>query len=195
MTPEDASREAGGDRLSLLMRSAQEGRSTAYAQLLSEIAPLIRREVRRRRRNLPAADVEDLVQDVLLSLHSVRATYDPARPFLPWLLAIAHNRIIDGTRRQIRRSANEVLVDELPETFADEATNRQAEPYGDPEALRQAMQRLPPGQKLALEMVKLREMSLKEAAAATGMSVAALKIAVHRGVGALRKALNSGTRP
>jgi RNA polymerase sigma-70 factor (ECF subfamily) len=41
-------------------------------------------------------------------------------------------------------------------------------------------------------MVKLREMSLKEASAASGMSVAALKVAVHRGIGALRKALQAG---
>jgi RNA polymerase sigma-70 factor (ECF subfamily) len=191
MEPETAAPGAP-DRLSLLMRAAQEGQSAAYAELLTEITPLLRREVRRRRRTSSPQDVEDLVQDVLLSLHVVRGTYDPARPFLPWLMAIAHNRVIDGTRRQIRRSAHEVTVPELPETFADEAANRQTEPYGDPEALRHAMQQLPPGQRLALEMVKLREMSLKEAAASTGMSVAALKIAVHRGVGALRKALNAG---
>jgi RNA polymerase sigma-70 factor (ECF subfamily) len=195
MTAEREAENRAGDQLSLLMRRAQEGHSDAYAILLAEIVPLLRREVRRRRRMLPPQDIEDLVQDVLLSLHAVRATYDPGRPFLPWLMAIAHNRIIDGARRQIRRNANEVLVDELPETFADEATNRQIEAYGDAEALRHAMQQLPPGQRLALEMVKLREMSLKEAAASTGMSVAALKIAVHRGIGALRKVLNAGTRP
>jgi RNA polymerase sigma-70 factor (ECF subfamily) len=44
-------------------------------------------------------------------------------------------------------------------------------------------------------MVKLREMSLKEASATTGMSIAALKIAVHRGIGALRKALDAGGKP
>jgi RNA polymerase sigma-70 factor (ECF subfamily) len=185
----------GGDRLSLLMRGAQDGDAAAYAELLTEITPLLRREVRRRRQFWTAQDVEDLVQDVLLSLHAVRATYDPARPFLPWLIAITHNRIIDGTRRQIRRNANEVTVDELPETFADDAANRQADPYGDPEALRRAMQQLPPGQRQAVEMVKLREMSLKEASAASGMSVAALKVAVHRGIATLRKALNAGDGP
>jgi len=41
-------------------------------------------------------------------------------------------------------------------------------------------------------MLKLREMSLKEAAAASGLSVAALKVAVHRGMKALRKVLSSG---
>jgi RNA polymerase sigma-70 factor (ECF subfamily) len=36
-------------------------------------------------------------------------------------------------------------------------------------------------------MLKLEEMSLKEAAAASGMSVAALKVATHRGLKSLRK--------
>lgn len=185
-------REREGDRLSALMRQAQDGNSAAYASLLDEIAPLIRREVRRRRRMLSAADVEDQVQDILLSLHLVRATYDPARPFLPWLMAIAHNRIVDGIRRQIRRSAREVAVPELPETSGEDQTNRVAEGYGDREALRRAMKDLPRGQRLAIEMVKLKEMSLKEASASTGMSVAALKVAIHRGVGALRRALKAG---
>ena len=39
-------------------------------------------------------------------------------------------------------------------------------------------------------MLKLRQMSLKEASpAASGMSIGALKISVHRGIAALRKVL------
>jgi RNA polymerase sigma factor (sigma-70 family) len=180
-----------GDHLARLMQRAQAGDSAAYVELLRETTPLLRSDIRRRRRFLPPQDVEDLVQDVLLSLHVVRATYDPARPFLPWLMAIAHNRMVDGIRRQVRRSAHEVAVEAPPETFADDAANIPEEAYGDPEALRLALQRLPQGQRTAIEMVKLREMSLKEASAASGMSVAALKVAVHRGIGALRKALNA----
>jgi RNA polymerase sigma-70 factor (ECF subfamily) len=63
--------------------------------------------------------------------------------------------------------------------------------YGDPQALTQAMEQLPPGQRQAVELLKLREMSLKEAAAASGTSVGALKVAVHRGIAALRKALGA----
>jgi RNA polymerase sigma-70 factor (ECF subfamily) len=48
---------------------------------------------------------------------------------------------------------------------------------------------LPAGQRVAIEAVKLREMSLKEAAAATGTSIGALKVSVHRGIKALRTAL------
>jgi RNA polymerase sigma-70 factor (ECF subfamily) len=180
-----------GEQYALLMQRAQDGDSSAYAELLAEITPLLRRTIRHRRRTLQPQDVEDLVQEVLLSLHVVRATYDPSRPFLPWLMAITHNRIVDGIRKQVRRGANEVTVEHLPETFPDAAANTLDGTYGDPEALRQAVQRLPQGQRTAIEMVKIREMSLKEASAASGMSVAALKVAVHRGIGALRKALNA----
>jgi RNA polymerase sigma-70 factor (ECF subfamily) len=177
------------------MQRAQEGDSAAYSELLTELVPLLRRQIRHRRRMLQPQDIEDLVQEVLLSLHAVRNTYDPSRSFLPWLMAIAHNRMVDGIRRQVRRSANEVTVEQLPETFPDAATNTIDTAYGDPEALRRAVQGLPPGQRVAIEMVKMKEMSLKEASAASGMSVPALKVAVHRGMGALRKALNAEGKP
>jgi RNA polymerase sigma factor (sigma-70 family) len=155
-----------GRRLADLMRSTQDGDHSAYVQLLVEVTPLLRQTIRRHRHFLQPADVEDLVQDILLSLHAVRATYDPGRPFLPWLLAIARNRMADGARRYVRRSANEVAVEQLPVTFAEDEAKVPDEGYSDPEALRQAMQRLPRGQREAIEMLKLREMSLREAAAA-----------------------------
>ena len=64
-----------------------------------------------------------------------------------------------------------------------------SEGFGDPEALEQAIQELPPGQRSAIKLLKLREMSLKEAATATGTSVGALKVATHRAMLALRKRL------
>lgn len=173
-------------RLQSLMRAVQNGDSVSYGLLLREVVPLIRGVVRRQRGFLPAADIEDLVQDVMLSLHSVRATYDPVRPFVPWLMAIARNRLADGGRRHARLRANEIAVEKLPETFFQADANRQDEAFGDPEALRQAMARLPEGQRKALDLVKLKEMSLKEASEASGMSVPALKVAVHRAIKALR---------
>jgi RNA polymerase sigma-70 factor (ECF subfamily) len=153
--------------------------------------PVIRRRVRQRRAFLQTQDVEDLVQDVLVSIHAVRATYDPDRPFLPWLMAIARNRLADGARRHARVSANEITVENLPETFSGATTNRHPETYGDPQALRRAIDQLPAGQRKAIELLKLREASLREAAALTGMSINALKIAVHRGMKTLRLALTS----
>jgi len=177
------------DRFATLMKAAQGGDREAYVELMRELAPRLRQIVRRYRGFLGNEDIEDLVQDILLSVHAVRATYDPARPFMPWLLAITRNRLADGARRHARQAAHEVPVEDLAVTFADERTNTTTEVYGDPKALKQAIQELPPGQRGAIEMLKLREMSLKEAAAATGISVGALKVATFRAMDALRRRL------
>jgi RNA polymerase sigma-70 factor (ECF subfamily) len=178
--------------LARLMQAAQTGDSRAYARLLHAVLPGVRQYVRSARGFLGPADVEDLVQDVMLSLHAVRATYDPQRPFMPWLLAIARNRLADGARRYVRRSAHEVLVDELPVTFVDDETNNSKETYGDVDALKHAIEALPKQQRTAVEMLKLREMSLKEAAAASGLSIGALKVSMHRAMASLSKAMAKG---
>src|SRR5262245_14319592 len=178
-----------GRRLGELMRRAQDGDGHAYRELLTLITPSMRQGVRQRIRTRQACHVEDLLQDILLSLHTARATYDPARPFMPWLMAIARNRIADGARRYVRRTANEVACAVPPETFEAPIANMLVERYGDGEALARAMARLPPGQRQAVELMKLNELSLREAATVSGMTVGALKVAVHRGMGALRKAL------
>jgi len=177
--------------LSVLMQAAQDGDRAAYAELLGALVPLLRRVLRRQRPYLSPDDVEDLVQDILLAVHGVRATYDAARPFLPWLMAIAHNRAVDAVRRYSRRSAKEVAVDEYPETFEVAESNHAEEAYGDPVALRRAIDGLPEGQRRAIELLKLREMSLKEASEASGMSICSLKVATHRATRSLRVALKA----
>lgn len=176
-------------RFAALMRAVQGGDRDAYVELLREITPRIRHIVRSRRLFLSAEDIEDLVQDVLLSLHAVRATYDPKRPFMPWLIAITRNRLADAARRYARGQAQEVQVENLAVTFSDGSAKFIKQAYGDPEALKLAIDSLPAGQRSAVEMLKLREMSLKEAADASGTSVGALKIATHRAMNALRKKL------
>jgi len=182
--------EHSNDRaLAVQMRAAQGGDTQAYVDLLKTITPRLRQIIRSQRSLLQPADVEDLVQEVLLSMHAVRGTYDPERPFMPWLLAITQNRLADAARRYARRGAYEAQVDELPVTFSKETANVETEVYGDADALKRAIHELPRGQRESIEMLKLREMSLKEAAAASGTSVGALKVSVHRAMASLRKAL------
>ena len=54
-------------------------------------------------------------------------------------------------------------------------------------------ERLPPGQRQAVELLRLKEMSLKEASAASGQSVGALKVAMHRAGKSLREILTRRT--
>ena len=177
------------EHLSRLMARAQQGDSNAYVTLLRAITPRIRQLVRARRGFLGDGVVEDVVQEVLLSVHTVRATYDPARPLMPWLSAIVRHRLADAGRRHVRQGAHEIGVDDLDVTFQTPAANGREETFGDPDALAQAIQALPPGQRQAVELLKLRELSLKEASALTGLSVGALKLATYRAMASLRRAL------
>ena len=119
-----------------LMQAAQAGDMHAYERLLREVTPKLRQMVRKRRQFFTAEEIEDLVQEILLSVHAVRATFDPKRPFLPWLSTIAHSRLIDSARRYYRGKSNEIQMDKLPVTFADAWTNVEGEEYRDPEEFR-----------------------------------------------------------
>jgi RNA polymerase sigma-70 factor, ECF subfamily len=169
---------------SQLMRAAQSGERAAYERLLREATPFIRSIVRRHCNN--RADIEEMVQDTLLTVHRVRHTYDPDRPFAPWLAAIASRRSIDALRRRVRVSRFEAPEEGAYETFADAATNNDIEAVRSSEEVGELLRRLPPKQREALEALKLREMTLAEASVSSGQSVAALKVNAHRALKALR---------
>lgn len=169
---------------SMAMARAQAGDRDAYRRLLEDITPYLRALAARHMHN--RGDIEDTLQDVLLTVHAVRYTYDPARPFGPWLVAIANRRIIDGLRRRGRVGSHETPLEPEHETFMAPEANFQEE-AADARAVREAVEQLPAGQRDAVRMLKLEEMSLKEAAAASGMSVAALKVATHRALKSLRR--------
>ncbi len=77
------------------MVAAQAGDRGAYHRLLSELRVWLRRYYVGR---LPSGMVDDATQDALLAIHEKRHTYDPSRPFLPWLAAIARYKWIDRLR-------------------------------------------------------------------------------------------------
>ena len=169
----------------ILMARAQDGDAAAYRRLLEEMTPYLRSLAARRHRD--QNDIEDAVQDVLLTAHSIRHAYDPRRPFGPWLVAIANRRLVDRLRRQGRTRARETPLTARHETFCDHQAN--LEERSDRYGLDRAIDNLPPMQRQAIRLLKLREMSLKEAATVSGMSIASLKVATHRALIRLRKML------
>jgi RNA polymerase sigma-70 factor (ECF subfamily) len=169
-----------------LMVRAQDGDRTAYALLLRSVTPWLRSLARKA--GVTGDDVEDAVQDVLLAIHTVRQTYDPARPFPPWLAGVARHRLTDRLRRQGRRMAREIPLAPEHETFSADAANSYLE-VDDQRRLHEAVAALPPGQRQAVEYLRMQELSLKEASAASGQSEAALKVAMHRAMKRLRTLL------
>lgn len=176
---------------SILMARAQDGDTTAYLRLLQEITPYLRSLARRWHKE--QWDIEDTVQDILLTLHSIRHTYDPARPFGPWLVGIANRRAIDRLRRRGRQ-----ILREAPLTAEHEATAAQSDSDEDvleKQRLTEALDGLPSVQRTAVDLLKLKEMSLKEASDATGLSIASLKMATHRAIRNLRDLLSDRREP
>jgi RNA polymerase sigma-70 factor (ECF subfamily) len=197
-SPQPQDRAAGapaavcGYDWAILMARAQAGDREAYRRLLDEITPYLRSLAVKAHRD--RNDVEDTVQDVLLTVHSIRHTYDPARPFGPWLVAIAHRRIVDRLRRQARATQHEMPLAPEHETLVAFEANYPEESV-DAVAVREAVESLPPGQRAAIKLIKLQEMSLRQAATVSGLSIAALKVATHRGLKNLRKLLSGSGRP
>src|SRR6266851_1839463 len=177
------------DDWSALMTGSQGGDQRAYLTLLKAITPYLRALARRG--GLGADEIADGVPDVLITIHAIRNTYDPKRPFTPWLVAVARHRLADRARRHSRVSARETPLTEAHETLAAEETNLH-ERASDVRRLRIAISALADGQRQAIEMLRLRELSVKEASAITGQWENALKVAVHRAVKRLRYLLDGG---
>jgi RNA polymerase sigma-70 factor (ECF subfamily) len=181
-----ASKKVSWDHLqweswSQLMAKIQVGDQEAYRQFLNEIGPLLFNYVRRRVFNPEM--VPDVYQEVLLTLHKARFTYEPSRPLGPWLFTVARNSILDALGKNRKFAEREVPTETLPESSASEMDGS----LGD--ELHQALNSLSPIHRDAVELLKLRGLSLEEAALELKISVAALKVRAHRGYEQLRKLL------
>jgi RNA polymerase sigma-70 factor (ECF subfamily) len=132
-----------------------------------------------------AAEAEDAVQDVLLTLHRMRHTYDPARSFRPWLAAIVGARIADRQRAAVRRARRETALEGAHETFAAPEANQDV--AGDGARLHAAIATLPAAERQAVRLLKIEELTLHEASSRTGLSATALKVACHRALKRLRR--------
>ncbi|WPB86439.1 RNA polymerase sigma factor [Sediminicoccus rosea] len=173
-------------RWSRMMAAAQAGDAGAYEALLRECLPLLRAICRARLRD--ATEAEDAVQDTLLTIHRARDSYNAARPFRPWLVAIAERRALDRVRSRGRRVRREVSVDAAGEIASGDAGAEAGLDARRAAAnLRQAIEDLPPAQRTALGLTKIQELTLLEASQRSGMSVSALKVATHRALHALRR--------
>ena len=191
--PVDARRQATlakDKELRLLMQQAQAGDQASYSRLLQQLLPIIGRMSRRQLPSATPSDHDDILQEVLVSVHAGRATFDHSLPFLPWLKAIVFSRTIDFQRKQRRNTVGPLLSKDLPVDLIDDAADQSFQRNDTIDAIRRAVGDLPAGQRSAIELLKFRELSLLEASAITGLSVSALKGLVHRAVGRLRVALD-----
>ncbi len=115
----------------------------------------------------------------------MRHTYQPGRPVRPWLAAIVARRSIDALRRHGRVARQEISNPIAFETYVDPEANK-GDAADAAVTLTRMTQALSPGQKEAIELVKLKQLSLAEASALSGQSIASLKVNIHRAIKKMR---------
>lgn len=170
----------GRDEIELarLMRAALAGDGKAYDFFLRDVAGLVRSFARRKVQE--GIDAEDIVQETLLAIHMKRHTWRHDAPVTPWIYAIARHKLVDAYRRRRRRV--EIETGETPETSAQSKT----ESVSDRE-IGVALDALAPGQRSAVAAICVDGRSIGEAAKHLGMSEAAVRVALHRGLTAIAK--------
>ncbi len=166
------------------MRRSLDGDQRAYAALLQDTARLLRPFLARRLSF--ENEVDDLLQEILLSIHKARHTYDGNRPYKPWVYAIAKFRLQDFLRAhyadQLRHAVN---FDEIEETLPDNVTET-AFSY---ESIHEEVQKLPVKQATILKLMHAEGYTAKEVAEKMEMNESAVKVAAHRAYKILRKIL------
>lgn len=160
-----------------LMIAAQDGDKAATNVLLSEVGVWLERYFRRR---VPPHSIDDLVQEVLIAFYTKRATWDPSRPFLPWLAAIARYRWVDHLRKVYKHEAKELLDDDVAQDSDEDVVMARV-------SLDRLFSELPEKQAEAIELVKIGGLSIRETAEKTGQSESLVKVNIHRGLKKLAK--------
>jgi RNA polymerase sigma factor (sigma-70 family) len=165
------------DHWGKLMVAAQQGNGGAYNRLLSEIQPWLYRFFARR---LPLGMADDATQDTLIAIHQKRHTYEPGRPFRPWLAAIARYKWIDRLRHMSRNQTTS-LDDELSEPSVQGHESSVTSAI----VLEELLAKLKPAQTTVIRLVKIKGFSIEEAAEMTGQSESLVKVNIHRGLAKL----------
>ncbi|HJU11061.1 MAG TPA: RNA polymerase sigma factor, partial [Candidatus Binataceae bacterium] len=152
-----------------LMERAQAGEREAFHLLFKDVGPLITGYLRRRISD--NGEIEDISQDAMIAVYRSRHTYQPGRPFEPWLFAIVRKVTGEHFRRERERHGFQIMVEEMPEVAVEGGSGTDFE-------LREALEQLSPTQMEALGLTKIMGLSVEEAAQVAGTSTGSIKVRV-----------------
>lgn len=165
-----------------LMIAGLDGDSGAYRTLLARLSAYLRSYFRGQLARIGHGPVEaeDLMQEVLMAMHTRRHTYERSQPFTPWVHGIARYKLLDYLRRS-KASIRDLPLEHADAVIADDV----AESVESGHDLEKLLTRVPPKMRTAIQYVKLDGLSVSEASARSGMSESAIKVSIHRGLKAL----------
>ena len=162
-----------------LLRAGNSGDQASYHHFLNEISPQLRRMIHMK---VPASDVEDVLQEVLISVHKARHTYDGKRPIMPWLAAITHFRVTDYLRKHYAAMKHQTVdIEDMKEFLADVTQGDTA-----PEGIEELLKDVPEKQKRILIMMHVEGFTARQVGEKLNMNESAVKVAAHRALKKIR---------
>lgn len=175
-----AKQEQDKDALAALLCRGCEGDQASYRAFLQQVTPSLRRAIGSR---VPAGDVEDVLQEVLISVHKARHTYDGKRPIRPWLSAIVRFRITDHLRKYYASMRHQTMsIDEFEPLLADVT-----EADDIHESVEEALKDVPEREQKILTMMHMEGYTAKQVGEKLNMTDSAVKVAAHRAMKKIRK--------
>lgn len=167
--------------LSRLLRAANTGDASAYRRFLTLLTPHIRAVAlsRAKAAGLSSAEAEDIVQEVLLTIHLKRQTWDGERPVSPWAAAITRNKLIDALRR--RKPGISVPIDDMIHVLPAEEPQVAQQEEGL-HLLSQLIDGLRPPAPEIVRSISLNGASVRDTAQSLQMTEGAVRVALHRAI-------------
>lgn len=134
----------------------------------------------------------ELVQEIFFKVYRAAPGYRPGARFFTWLYRVAANHCLNYTREQKTRPLHQAL--ERPEQHGGPAADHAArgtqldllEGRERAQAVRQALDRLPERQRIALVLLRFENLSYREIAQTLDCSVGAVESLIHRGMESLK---------
>lgn len=168
------------------MRAAFRGDREAYRRFFASATPRLRAMARSHgaRFGLDGRDVEDVVQETLLTIHIKRNTWDETRPITPWMAAILRNKLIDAYRRR-RARPKEVSADAVFLTAPDEARTGE---------LDRMIDRLGERERDLICSISLDGQSIAAVASRLDMNEGAVRVALHRAIKSLARLYRNASK-
>jgi RNA polymerase sigma-70 factor (ECF subfamily) len=166
-----------------LARRARRGDAAAFDELVARFHRPVHRFCWRL---LRSPDAEDLAQDTFVRAFVHFERFDPERPVLPWLIAIARRLCLDLLRRRKVMTRIDTMPASAPPVPTPEGEAAVREQLG---RLEVALDGLDEGPREAIVLFHIEGMSYRDIAAALEVPMGTVMTWLHRGRAQLKKAV------
>jgi len=176
------------------LAAAIRGDRVAVDYILRTIRPLVVRYCRARlgRTERTFASADDVAQEVCMAVLTALSSYrDQGRPFLAFVYGIAAHKVIDA-HRAAGRNKSEPVSDVPDSAEVSDGPEQRALQFESAGEMGRLLEVLPEKQREILILRVVNGLSAEETAEAVGSTPGAVRVAQHRALGRLRKAMSEG---